>query len=179
MKYSFTHPLPKSIISHPTKIWLFYILLSIGIIYVYGIYLNYQIHTIKSHASVSNTDISDSDEAINKLNEKLRQMHYEAEIDARNKAHNADMLGALARIFDLVPDQITINYIELQENTLTIKGITPTREAYAFLLEAPLRSAFSKSRADFYALPNGWFNFTSISTNEVSPSATQNNAGER
>lgn len=179
MKYSFTHPLPKSIISHPTKIWIFYIALSVGLIYGYGVYLNYQIHTIKSHASLSSTDISESDEAINKVNEKLRKMRYEAEIDIKNKAHNADVAGALARIFELVPDQITINYIELQENTLTIKGITPTREAYAFLLEAPLRSAFSKSRADFYALPNGWFNFTSISTNEASPSTTQNSAGER
>ena len=173
MKYSFTQPLPKSIISHTTKIWIFYILLSIGIIYGYGIYLNYQISTINSHANLSSTDITQSDEAINELNEKLRKMRYEAQIDTDNKTHNADVAGALGRIFDLVPNQITINYVELQENTLTIKGITPTREAYAFLLEAPLRSAFHKSRADFYALPNGWFNFTSISTNNPANSATQ------
>lgn len=164
MKYSFTQPLPKSIISHLTKIWIFYIALSVGVIYAYGIYLNYQIKTVKSLAQMSSVDINAQDEFINLTNENMRQMQYEIDLDTINKTYNNDVNIALSKLFEIIPDQITINYIQLQENALTLKGITPTREAYAFLLEAPLKSTFSKSRADFFALPNGWYNFTSIST---------------
>lgn len=164
MKYSFTQPLPKSIISHLTKIWIFYIALSVGIIYAYGIYLNYQINTVKSLSQISSVDMNTQDEFINLTNENMRQMQYEIDLDSLNKTYNSDVYVALSKLFDIIPNQITINYIELQEKALILKGITPTREEYKFLLEAPLKSAFTKSNADFFALPNGWHNFTSIST---------------
>ncbi|MGX2983439.1 hypothetical protein [Helicobacter sp. 23-1045] len=166
MKYSFTHPLPKSIISHQTKIWIFYIAISVGIIYGYGVYLDYQIKTIKSHAQLSNTQIDGQDESISALNNTLNKMRTEIKLEAQNLAHNKDLSDALIKIFDLVPNQITINFMRLDENSLMLKGTTPTREAYSFLLEAPLRAVFDTTRADFYALPNGWFNFTSISKNQ-------------
>lgn len=166
MKYSFTQPLPKSIISHLTKIWIFYIMLSVGMIYAYGIYLNYQIKTVKSLAEISSVDMNTQDEFINRTNENMRQMRYEIELEALNKTYNDDVNIALLKLFELIPKPITINYIQLEENSLTLKGITPSRENYKFLLEAPLKSTFSKSRVDFFALSNGWFNFTSISTVE-------------
>lgn len=166
MKYSFTQPLPKSIISHPTKIWLFYLFLSIGLVYGYGIYLSYQISTIKASTNSEGVDIIAHDEFIASANERTRLLQSDIDLEAFNKSHNADVNLAIAKLFDIIPDQITINFIELDEKKLTIKGITPTREAYTFLLGAPLKSAFSTSSADFYALPSGWFNFTSISTVE-------------
>lgn len=167
MKYSFTPPLQKSIISHLTKIWLFYIFLSLGIIYGYGVYLNYQITSIKAKTQSSGTDITEHDNFINTTNENVRLLQYEINLDSTNNRYNDDVNLATAKLFDIIPDQITINYIMLEEDKLTLKGITPTREAYAFLLEAPLKSTFTKTRADFFALPNGWFNFTSISTVEA------------
>lgn len=166
MKYSFTPPLQKSIISHLTKIWIFYIFLSLGIIYGYGVYLDLQVTTIKANTKNSGGDITEYDAFINATNENVSLLQYEIDLDTLNKNYNSDVNLATTKLFDIIPDQITINYIMLEENKLTIKGITPTREAYAFLLEAPLRSTFTKSRADFFALPNGWFNFTSINTVE-------------
>lgn len=176
MKYSFTQPLPKSIISHITKIWIFYIVLSIGLIYGYGIYLNYQINTIKSHTNISNTDIDAQDANIKKASENLRIIKSKVDLDTQTSTHNGDVALALEKIFALIPNAITINYMELQENALIFKGITPSREQYSFLLEAPLRAVFHKTRADFYALPNGWFNFTSISTNEENIAESSKNA---
>ena len=51
----------------------------------------------------------------------------------------------------------------MEDKKLTIKGITPSRELYSFLMQAPLRSIFNTSKVDFFPLQNGWFNFTSIS----------------
>ena len=164
MKYSFTPPLQKSIISHLTKIWIFYILLSLGLIYGYGVYLQLQITAIKAHTQQSGGDITEHDAFINTTNENVRNLQYEINLDSTNQSYNNDVIVAVEKLFDIIPDQITINHIMLEESKLTIKGITPTREAYAFLMEAPLRATFTKTRADFFALPNGWFNFTSIST---------------
>lgn len=141
-------------------------MLSVGMIYAYGIYLNYQIKTVKSLAEISSVDMNTQDEFINRTSENMRQMRYEIELEALNKTYNDDVNIALSKLFEIIPDQITINYIQLEENSLILKGITPTRETYAFLLGTPLKSTFSKSRADFFALPNGWYNFTSISTVE-------------
>lgn len=165
MKYSFTQPLPKSIISHLTKIWIFYIVLSVGLIYGYGIYLSYQIKITKSLTSVSNTDFDAQDTYIKNITENMQIMKSKIDLETQNRTHNDDISLALEKLFTLIPKAITINYMELQENSLIIKGVTPSREQYALLLEAPLKAVFYKSRADFYALPNGWFNFTSISTN--------------
>lgn len=164
MKYSFTPPLQKSIISHLTKIWIFYILLSLGLIYGYGVYLQFQITAIKAHTQQSGGDITEHDAFINATNKNVYNLQYEINLDSTNQSYNNDVNLATAKLFDIIPDQITINHIMLEESKLIIKGITPTREAYAFLMDAPLRATFSKSRADFFALPNGWFNFTSIST---------------
>ncbi len=164
MKYSFTPPLQKSIISHLTKIWIFYILLSLGIIYGYGVYLQLQMTTIKAHATQSGGNITQHDAFINATSENVRLLQYEIDLDSTNRTYNNDVNLALTKLFDIIPDQITVNYILLEETKLTIKGITPTREVYAFLMEAPLKATFTQTRADFFALPNGWFNFTSIST---------------
>ena len=88
MKYSFTQPLQKSIISHLTKIWFFYIFLSLGIIYVYGVYLELQITTIKAHTQSSGGDITEHDAFINGINENVSLLQYEINLDALNKNYN-------------------------------------------------------------------------------------------
>ncbi len=164
MKYSFTAPQPKSIISHLTKIWLFYLVLSLFIIYCYGIYLQYRISAFIATAQTSNIEIDTQDAGLDNMNAAMDRLRYQIALDSQNKAYNNDLTIAVTKLFDIIPDQITINYLQLEPDKLTLKGITPTRENYKFLLEAPLKSTFTKSRADFFALPNGWYNFTSIST---------------
>ncbi|RDU65507.1 hypothetical protein [Helicobacter sp. MIT 14-3879] len=166
MKYSFTSPLPKSIISHLTKIWIFYILLSVVIIYMYGIYLHIQIDALTTTQQHSEADINAQDSYIDMLNSNIERLRYEINLDSTNNKYNNELKNALLKLFTLIPDQITITYISLEEKKLVIKGITPTRETYSFLLQAPLKSVFTTSRVDFFPLQNGWYNFTSISTLE-------------
>ena len=44
-----------------------------------------------------------------------------------------------------------------------MRGLTPSKEVYKFLLEAPLRAVFTQTRVEFYPLTSGWFNFVSVS----------------
>lgn len=163
-RYSFTAPRPKSVISKLTKIWIFYTILSVGIVYFGGIYLKTEMNVMQNNTQVTETGMNAQDEKIALINKNIERLKYEINLDNINKNYNDELQNALLKLFELIPDQITITQIILEEDKLTLKGITPTREIYSFLLQAPLRSIFTTSKVDFFPLPNGWFNFTSIST---------------
>ncbi|WP_279127829.1 hypothetical protein, partial [Helicobacter winghamensis] len=76
---------------------------------------------------------------------------------------NTLLKESVENLFGLIPEQITLNKIQMEQYQLTLYGTTPSKQIYTFLLEVPLRSIFHQSRADFYMLPNGWYNFVSVS----------------
>lgn len=164
VRYSFTAPRPKSIVSKLSKIWIFYTILSVAIIYIGGIYLRIETNIFQSDTQITENNMDAQDEKISIINKNTEQLQYEINLEQINKNYNYELQNALSKLFDLIPDQITITQISLEEDKLILKGITPTREIYSFLLQAPLKSIFTTSRVDFFPLPNGWFNFTSIST---------------
>ena len=164
VRYSFTAPRPKSIVSKLSKIWIFYTILSVVIIYIGGIYLRIETNIFQSDTQITEDNMDAQDEKISIINKNTEQLQYEINLEQINKNYNYELQNALSKLFDLIPDQITITQISLEEDKLILKGITPTREIYSFLLQAPLKSIFTTSRVDFFPLPNGWFNFTSIST---------------
>lgn len=164
VRYSFTAPRPKSIVSKLSKIWIFYTILSVAIIYIGGIYLRIETNIFQSDTQITEDNMDAQDEKISIINKNTKQLQYEINLEQINKNYNYELQNALSKLFDLIPDQITITQISLEEDKLILKGITPTREIYSFLLQAPLKSIFTTSRVDFFPLPNGWFNFTSIST---------------
>ena len=118
----------------------------------------------QSDTQITEDNMDAQDEKISIINKNTEQLQYEINLEQINKNYNYELQNALSKLFDLIPDQITITQISLEEDKLILKGITPTREIYSFLLQAPLKSIFTTSRVDFFPLPNGWFNFTSIST---------------
>ncbi len=166
IRYSFTTARPKSIISKLSKIWVFYTILSVAIIYIGGSYLKIETSIFQSNIHIIEDNMDTQDAKISVINTNTEQLKHEINIDKINKNYNYELQNALNKLFDLIPDQITITQILLEENKLILKGITPTREIYSFLLQAPLKSIFTTSRVDFFPLPNGWFNFTSISVIE-------------
>ena len=118
--------------------------------------LNNNIQDIENNMNIQ-------DKKIALINKNIERLKYEANLDNINKNYNNAVQQSLLNLFALIPDQITITQIKLEEEKLTLKGITPTRELYSFLLQAPLRSIFTTSRVDFFTLTNGWFYLTSIS----------------
>ena len=111
--------------------------------------------------------------AINKQKELLEHIkQYQAMQLIENKKvqfgsdiskQNELLVESISNLFDLIPEQITLNKIQMEKYQLNLYGTTPSKQVYTFLLEVPLRSIFNQSRADFYMLPNGWYNFVSIS----------------
>lgn len=97
------------------------------------------------------------------LSQEMIFLNSQLQILQDIKQKNNSLVGAINNLFELIPEQITINTISLDHDTLTLKGITPSKELYIFLLEAPLKAIFSESKVDFFVLPSGWYNFVSVS----------------
>ncbi len=76
---------------------------------------------------------------------------------------NQLLKDGLSNLLGLIPDQIVVKSIELDYNTLAMRGLTPSKEVYKFLLEAPLRAVFTQTKVEFFPLMSGWFNFVSVS----------------
>lgn len=157
MRYSFTTPLQKSIISRSTKIWICLLLLSVVMIYAYGKYINDKTNTLNLAMQVIESNID-------KQNKNIDRLKYEMNFNDVNINYNKGFESALLKVFALIPDQVTITYLSLEEKRLVLKGTTPTQQVYSFYLGTSLKTIFDKSNVDFIPLTNGWFNFTSIST---------------
>ena len=74
---------------------------------------------------------------------------------------NTVLKESIHNLFDLVPEKITLSQALLKEDELVLYGVTPSKEVYEFLLQAPLRSIFHRSYTSYYAMPNGWYSFVS------------------
>ena len=72
---------------------------------------------------------------------------------------------SINNLFDLVPSRITLSQAKIMEDGLILYGVTPNKDVYNFMLQAPLRSIFHRSYSSFYPVDNGWFRF--VSTNYI------------
>jgi len=78
---------------------------------------------------------------------------------------NSILKDSINNLFDLIPARITLSQAQIMENGLILYGITPNKDVYNFMLQAPLRSIFHRSYSSFYPAPNGWLRF--VSTNYI------------
>lgn len=163
MNYSFISPLRKPIFSPITKAWaLCFVASSLVIVGIYFL-LKFQTQSFIDQSNNIDTQINQQASLKTDLTDKLNYLNTQLDEIRTIQEENTALINAIENLFGLIPDQITINSISLTNNELTIKGITPSKELYIFLLESPLRAIFSESKVDFFVLPSGWYNFISVS----------------
>jgi len=165
MKQSFIAPRKKHFVSLFSKLWIAFIALMTFFIFVFNGYIAIEIQSFKEGIVVLTQEreslehkIDEDDEAIGLI---LRQKALSEEIFSNNTL----LKESMKNLFDLVPDQITLKKVEMDRNSLVLYGVTPTQDAFNFLLAAPLKSIFHTSQTTFYLTPQGWYNF--VSTNKI------------
>ncbi|MBE6430442.1 MULTISPECIES: hypothetical protein [Campylobacter] len=162
MSYSFIKPKIKPLFSIFTKIWLWaMIILSILSIF-WAIFLGVKIYIVNSNSQDLQAQYDEKLKAIDSIKEqtKITLIKRDMTLDIYNK--NAILNKSLMNLFNLVPDGVTLNSVYLDNELLKIKGVTPTKDHFKLLFEAPLKSIFAVSNTTFYQLSNGWYNFVSI-----------------
>lgn len=101
--------------------------------------------------------------AIDDMENKINFINREASTSEKVFTANTVLKESIKNLFDLVPERITLSQAQLEKNALILYGVTPNKEIYEFMLQAPLRSIFHRTYSSFYPLDNGWYSF--VSTN--------------
>jgi hypothetical protein len=166
LKHSYIKPNVKSIFDVATTIWLLFTTLSVIVLLGFSSILgiktgSYQekIAQMKHDEATMKLKITDISEATELI--KVKKMKAE-EITTANEM----LSGSIKNFFDLVPDQITLSKVELDTHGMTLYGITPTKDAYNFLLLSPLKSIFNKNNTMFILNEDGWYRFISKNISE-------------
>lgn len=163
MIYSFIRPKPKSIFKRYTKIWFVYSILAVACISGFAKILENQIISRVNEQARIEENIQHTKLKAIVLKDYIERLDYEIKLGGEIQAQNQMLKDGLVNLIGLIPDQITTKSIALDYNMLVMKGVTPTKEVYKFLLEAPLRAVFTQTKVEFYPLMSGWFNFVSVS----------------
>jgi len=100
---------------------------------------------------------------ITNMKESIKIIEEDANFAQKIYTTNGVLKDSIDNLFDLVPDHITLSKAQILKNGLILYGITPNKEVYEYMLEAPLKSIFTKNYTSFFQLDNGWLQF--VSTN--------------
>lgn len=169
MAYSFIYPKPKAIFRRETKIWFAYTMLALMCIIAFDKVVEYQTSHKRAEYMRTQEEIQEIKLKSIVVRDYIERLNYEIKLGEGIETYNRGLKDALTNLLNLVPDQITTRGMELEYDSLTLRGLTPSREVYKFLLEAPLRAIFTRTRVEFYPLASGWFNFVSVSKTNPPP----------
>ena len=168
MRYSYIKPNKKSIFT--AELQLLFVFFGITI---FMLFLTYAFLLFKDYRFAQ--EMQDIDNQIIKLKNNTSKMktqitfiEKENLLSQRIYTQNMVLKDSITNLFDLIPQRITLSEASLLKNGLILYGITPNKDIYNFMLQAPLRSIFHKTYSSFYPLSNGWFRF--VSTNYIDES---------
>lgn len=171
MKYSYITPRKKSIFTAELQLLLVFFGMTISMLLITYAFLTFKdirfaqdkIEIIQERENLNND--------INKMNVQIAFIEKESQLSERIFTKNSVLKDSIANMFDLVPQRITLSEAKLLENGLILYGITPNKDVYNFMLQAPLRSIFHRTYSSFYPAENGWLRF--VSTNYVDEESSE------
>jgi len=163
MKYSYIRPRKKTPLGPDLQ--LIFTFFSVTVImllltYVFLLYKDYSFSKDKAELIQNRHSIEAN---IDDMKNKITFIEKQKAICEKIYTQNMVLKDSISNLFDLVPQRITLSRAELLKNGLVLYGITPNKDVYNFMLQAPLRSIFQKTYTSFYPAQNGWLQF--VSTN--------------
>ncbi|MDA7818386.1 hypothetical protein N9A28_09375 [Sulfurimonas sp.] len=165
MKYSYINPRKKSALTK--DIQLLFTFFSVTIVMLFLTYIFLLFRDYRFNVNLENT-IAEQQQlklSIAHMEDKITLIEKQSMISERVFTKNSVLKDSINNLFDLVPARITLSEAKIMENGLILYGVTPNKDVYNFMLQAPLRSIFHRSYSSFYALDSGWYRF--VSTNYI------------
>jgi hypothetical protein len=165
MKYSYIKPRKKSVFTPEFKLLFTFFSITIFMLmstYLFLLFKDYRFDANKREILQKRSDLNVS---IVQMKEQIRFIEVQKLLAEKVYTQNSVLKESIMNLFDLVPERITLSKASLLENGLILYGVTPNKDVYNFMLQAPLRSIFHKTYSSFYPAENGWFRF--VSTNYI------------
>ncbi|BCZ19267.1 Membrane protein [Helicobacter sp. NHP19-012] len=164
MKFSYSKPFPKHMLDLLAKIWLFYILLSMGVVYGLTYLLQKYIEITKSRTEISQVQGRIYSHESHYVQERIEHTRQALKSAQSKASHITSTKDSIRGILEIIPDSITINSITIDYSSLVLKGVVPSKEVFKRTIQQRLNSIFENSNVKFYPLSNGWFSFVSINS---------------
>ncbi|WP_173788116.1 hypothetical protein [Campylobacter lari] len=171
MRYSLIKPKIKPVFNLFTRIWIYFTSISVVLIFVVFIVVVFKSYYASMQLDNKKEELAQIIAQINtnklkyqelvKQNDKAELILGDLEQEQEN-GKNKVLLKSIQNLFTLVPKNISLDEVLMEDRSLILRGVTPTKEMFALLLEAPLRSIFSNSQTSYYQLENGWYRFVSV-----------------
>ncbi len=165
MKYSYIKPRKKSAITQEVQLMLTFFAITILMLFFTYFFLVFKDYTFRNdldEIAVSQTSLKVN---LERMKKEIAYIEKQKEFAERIYTQNSVLKDSIANLFDLVPQRITLSQAILLKNGLILYGVTPNKDIYNFMLQAPLRSIFHRTYSSFYPVENGWYRF--VSTNYI------------
>lgn len=165
MKYSYISPRKKSIFTSEMQLLGVFFGITITMLlltYSFLVFKDYRFNQQKQEILEARVLANQEIESIEK---RITFINKESALSENIFTKNTVLKDSISNMFDLVPQRITLSEANLLENGLILYGITPNKDVYNFMLQAPLRSIFHRTYSSFYPAQNGWLRF--VSTNYI------------
>ena len=165
MKYSYITPRKKSVFTAEVQLLLTFFSITLGMLFITYLFLLFKDYSFLSDMDELTAVQSELSINIEEMKEQITFIEKESLLAQRVYTQNTVLRDSIANLFDLVPQRITLSEAKLLENGLILYGVTPNKDIYNFMLQAPLRSIFHRTYSSFYPAENGWLRF--VSTNYI------------
>jgi hypothetical protein len=163
MKYSYIHPRKKTPLTPEMQLVVIFFSIAIGMLLLTYSFLVYKDYSFAEEKIALSKEKNYLQNDIAQLNDKIAYIEKQKMVAEDVYTHNTVLKDSMKNLFDLVPERITLSKAILKEKGLVLYGVTPNKDVYEFMLQAPLRSIFQKTYTSFYPASDGWLHF--VSTN--------------
>ncbi len=165
MKYSYIEPRKKSPFTQEVQLMVAFFSITIIMLFSTYLFLLYKDYNFQKDQRNILTKQVELKKNIADMKKQIAFINKQEALGEKIYTQNSVLKDSIANLFDLVPERITLSKAKLLKNGLILYGITPNKDVYNFMLQAPLRSIFQETYSSFYPAKNGWLRF--VSTNYV------------
>jgi len=165
MKYSYIKPRVKTVFTKDLQLLLTFFSATVFMLFSTYSFLLFKDYRFDKDLFDINEQKEKFNQNITKMSQEIEEIERQVLLSEKIFTKNSVLKESIANLFDLVPIRITLSEAKIMQDGLVLYGITPNKDVYNFMLQAPLRSIFHRTYSSFYPDKNGWLRF--VSTNYI------------
>ncbi len=175
MKTSFIKPRQKSVFRRDTEFWLWFIGIAIGVLIALFTALQLELFNVRHDIEKAMQDKKFLGSETERLKAEYEKLKKELMLSQEFKTSNVVLKDNLTNLFTIIPDEVTLDKIEIANDSLVLYGTSPSKELYNLHLTPALKSIFTTSETSFSSIEGKGVRFMSINKLEIKETE---NAGE-
>ncbi len=165
MQFSYIRPRKKTVFTKDIQLLITFFGVTLSMLFLTYLFLLFREYRFEQNKIDLIKEKQELSADILKMNNHIIYIKKQKNQADKIFTKNSILKDSINNLFDLIPTRITLSQAQIMENGLILYGITPNKDVYNFMLQAPLRSIFHRSYSSFYPAQNGWLRF--VSTNYI------------